>query len=86
MLRQWIYPPMDDPAGFRYAKDKNDESYTYYGEWYDDQPNGFGGLSHNGKFVEGGTWRHGELVNSISKNEYDQEMNRRCNSPRPHNW
>lgn len=71
MIMKWKYPKGDDSVGCRQAESVNG-FYKYYGEWYDDQPNGLGSISDENGFLKGGYWANGELKESMSEFEYNE--------------
>lgn len=53
MIMNWTYPKGDDASGCRRATCYvGDDTYEYYGQWYDDQPCGLGAIRKNGQFFK----------------------------------
>ena len=72
---RWRYNGGDDPSGRRSATCIDDESITYYGEWGNGQPNGFGAITQNHVPIQCGYFHDGELVEAITPEEYERKMN-----------
>jgi hypothetical protein len=87
-MRTWRYTGGDDPSGRRFATCIEDDSITYYGEWGDGQPNGFGAISKDGVPFQCGYFHNGTLVDAITPEEYERRMNDEqiAALTRPHTW
>ena len=87
-MRQWIYSRNKDEYGLLHAKDKNDNSVTYRGEWNDElgQPNGLGAIHQHNTYLEGGIWDCGDLIQPMPEEDYEREINSLYNRSRRHNW
>lgn len=85
---KWRYSGGNDPSGRRAATCVEDESITYYGEWENGQPNGFGAISKDGIPSQCGYFCNGNLVDAITPIEYEKRMNAEQISSltRPHTW
>ncbi len=72
---RWRYSGGDDPTGRRAATCIDDDSITYYGEWGNGQPNGFGAISKNHIPYQCGYFHDGKIIEEISPDEYERKMN-----------
>lgn len=87
-MKTWRYSGGDDPSGRRSATCIEDESITYYGEWGNGQPHGFGAISKDGKPYQCGCFNNGILIDAITPAEYERRMNKEQidRLTRPHTW